>query len=147
MANPRHVRQAEKRLAKAQRTLSRTEKGSARRHKARSRVARLHHELAERRATALHALTKRLTTGFTTVAIEDLNVAGMTRSARGTLAAPGRCVRQKSGLNRAILDAAPGELRRQLTYKTTWYGSTLAVLDRWWPSNKTCSACRWQNPP
>ncbi|TGN75913.1 transposase [Streptomyces bauhiniae] len=37
-------------------------------------------------------------------------------------------------------------MRRQLTYKTRWYGSTLAVLDRWFPSSKTCSACGWQNP-
>jgi putative transposase len=146
VSNPRHVRRAEKRLAKAQRALSRTEKGSARRGKARRRVGRLHHEVAVRRDSALHVLTKQLTTRFAAVAIEDLNVAGMTRSSRGTLAAPGSRVRQKAGLNRAILDAAPGELRRQLTYKASWYGSQLAVLDRWWPSSKTCSACGWQNP-
>jgi putative transposase len=40
----------------------------------------------------------------------------------------------------------PAVLRRQLTYKTCWYGSTLAVLDRWWPSSKTCFACGWKNP-
>ncbi|WUT01673.1 transposase (plasmid) [Streptomyces sp. NBC_00708] len=146
VANPRHVRRAEKRLSKAQRALSRTQKGSQRRGKARSRVARLHHEVAERRNSTLHTLTKQLTTRFATVAIEDLNVTGMTSSARGTTAAPGKNVRQKAGLNRSILDAAPGELRRQLTYKTSWYGSQLAVLDRWWPSSKTCSACGWQNP-
>ena len=60
----------------------------------------------------------------------------------------GRHVRRKPGagrggrgLNRAIADAAPGELRRQLGYKTTWYGSQLVVADRWYPSSKTCSAC------
>ncbi|MFF7234480.1 RNA-guided endonuclease TnpB family protein [Streptomyces sioyaensis] len=141
VSNPRHVRRAEKRLTKAQRALSRTEKGSARRAKARRRVGRLHHEVAARRDSALHTLTKQLTTQFATVAIEDLNVAGMTRSARGTVTAPGSRVRQKAGLNRAILDAAPGELRRQLDYKTSWYGSQLAVLGRWWPSSKTCSTC------
>lgn len=146
VANPRHLRQAEHRLAKAQRALSRTQKDSARRAKARRRVARLHHEVAVRRNTALHAITKQLTTCFAEVAIEDLNVAGMTRTARGTIEAPGRRVKQKAGLNRSILDASPGELRRQLTYKNFWYGSTLAVLDRWWPSSKTCSACGWQNP-
>lgn len=146
VANPRHVRKAEQRLVKAQRALSRTEKGSTRRDKARRRVARLHHEVAVRRSTVLHAMTKQLATRFAEVAIEDLNVAGMTRTARGTIDKPGRRVRQKAGLNRAILDVAPGELRRQLTYKTGWYGSTLAVLDRWWPSSKTCSACGWQNP-
>lgn len=146
VANPRHARRAEKRLVKAQRALSRTQKGSVRRTKARRRVARLHHEVAVRRATALHTVTKQLATRFATVAIEDLNIAGMTSSARGSTAAPGTRVRQKAGLNRAILDTAPGELRRQLTYKTSWYGSRLAVLDRWWPSSKTCSACSWQNP-
>ena len=144
--NPRHVRQAEHRLAKAQRALSRTEKGSARREKARRRVSRLHHEVTVRRSTVLHALTKQLATRFAVVAVEDLNVAGMTRTARGTLEKPGHRVKQKAGLNRAILDTSPGEVRRQLTYKTRWYGSTLAVLDRWWPSSKTCSACGWQNP-
>ncbi|WP_128643085.1 zinc ribbon domain-containing protein [Streptomyces sp. SS] len=69
----------------------------------------------------------------------------MTASVRGTAGAPGRRVRQKASLNRAVLDAAPGEFRRQLTYKSIWYGSKIAVLDRWFPSSKTCSACGWQN--
>jgi putative transposase len=146
VTNPRHVQKAVRRFVKAQRALARTDKGSARREKARRRVARLHHEVAVRRSTVLHALTKQLATRFAEVAIEDLNVAGMTRTARGTLDKPGRRIRQKAGLNRAILDVSPGEVRRQLTYKTRWHGSTLAVLDRWWPSSKTCSACGWQNP-
>lgn len=146
VANPRHVRRAEQRLTKAQRALARTQKGSARRERARRRVGRLHHEVAVRREGTLHALTKKLATGFAVVALEDLNVTGMTSSARGTLDTPGKRVRQKAGLNRAILDAAPGELRRQLAYKTSWYGAKLAVLDRWWPSSKTCSDCGWQNP-
>ncbi|GGR63994.1 RNA-guided endonuclease InsQ/TnpB family protein [Streptomyces roseolus] len=146
IANPRHLARAEQRLAKAQRALSRTEKGSRRRDRARRKVARLHHEVAVRRESALHAVTKRLATAFAVVAVEDLHVAGMTASARGTVEAPGRRVRQKAGLNRGILDAAPGEFRRQLTYKTSWYGSKLAICDRWFPSSKTCSACGWQNP-
>lgn len=144
--NPRHVQSAEKRLKKAKRALSRTQKGSERRKKARRRVARLEHQVAERRAGTLHQLTKQLATSFTTVAVEDLSVAGMTRSSRGTVEKPGKKVRQKAGLNRAILDVSPGELRRQLAYKTSWYGSQLAVLDRWFPSSKTCSDCGWQNP-
>ncbi|WP_199485240.1 RNA-guided endonuclease InsQ/TnpB family protein [Actinomadura craniellae] len=144
--NPQHLRQAERRLLKAQRALARTQKGSARREKAKRRVGRAHHEVAVRRHAALHQITKRLTTGFAVVALEDLNVAGMTRSARGTVAAPGKNVRQKAGLNRVILDSAPAELRRQVNYKATWYGSELAVADRWFPSSKTCSGCGWQNP-
>lgn len=144
--NPRHLRRTEKRLTKAQRSLSRTVKGSARREKAKRRVGRLHHEVAARRASALHQVTKRLATEFAVVALEDLNVAGMTRSSRGTVAAPGKRVRQKAGLNRSVSDAALGEFRRQVTYKTFWYGSKLAVLDRWFPSSKTCSMCGWRNP-
>jgi putative transposase len=144
--NPRHLRQANKRLLKAQQSLSRTAKGSGRREKAKRRVGRLRHEVATRRVTALHQVTKRLAVGFAVVAVEDLNIAGMTRSSRGTVATPGKQVRQKAGLNRSLLDASLGEFRRQLTYKTAWYGSKLAVLDRWFPSSKTCSNCGWRNP-
>ncbi len=139
--NPRHYAAAQARLTKAQRALSRTQRGSARRRRAATLVGRRHHEIAERRATTLHTLTKHLSTSWATVAIEDLNVAGMTHSARGTIEQPGTNVCAKSGLNRAILDTAPGELRRQLTYKTRWYGSALAICDRWYPSSQTCSAC------
>lgn len=60
----------------------------------------------------------------------DLNVYRMTQSPCGTVDKPGRRVQQKAGLNRAILDAAPGELHRQLTYKTRWYGSVLGAVRR-----------------
>ncbi|MFD9061843.1 RNA-guided endonuclease InsQ/TnpB family protein [Kitasatospora purpeofusca] len=140
------MRTAAKRLAKAQRALARTVKGSGRREKAKRRVGRLHHEVVLRRASGIHRLTKQLATGFAVVAVEDLNVAGMTASARGTVERPGRKVRQKAGLNRSVLDAAPAEVRRQLTYKTSWYGARLAVCDRWFPSSKTCSACGEQDP-
>ncbi|MHB6904855.1 RNA-guided endonuclease InsQ/TnpB family protein [Streptomyces sp. CB02959] len=144
--NPRPLRAAMQGLAKAQRVLSRKQKGSKGREKARQRVGRLHHQVAIRRNAVLHQVTKALATHFSIVSVENLHVAGMTRSARGTVDTPGRRVRQKAGLNRATLDSAPGELRRQLAYKTSWYGSQLAVLDRWWPSSKTCSNCGWQHP-
>lgn len=139
--NPRHLAVSRRRLARAQRALSRTHKGSNRRAKARARVTELHHRVAERRAGALHQITKHLAANFETIAVEDLNVAGMTRSARGSIDRPGRNVRQKAGLNRSILDAGFGEFRRQLVYKTNWYGSRLAVVDRFYPSSKTCSTC------
>ncbi|MFJ6120194.1 transposase [Streptomyces sp. NPDC092129] len=60
------------RLSKAQRALARTQKGSARRQRARQRVSRLHHEVAVRRSTALHALTKQLATRFAVVAVKAL---------------------------------------------------------------------------
>lgn len=147
IANPAHLAAGKRRLTKARRALSRTQKGSNRRRRAAARVGKLHHLIAERRASELHALTKRLTTQFETVAIEDLNVAGMTRrpKPRPDPEQPGRFAPNgaaaKSGLNRSILDAAPAELRRQLAYKTRWNGSTLVVIDRWYPSSQTCSQC------
>lgn len=139
--NSKPLEAAQRRLLKAQRALSRKQKGSRRWVKAKRRIARLHHQIAVRRVAAIHQVTKQLATRFAAVAIEDLNIRGMTSSARGTIDNPGRNVRAKAGLNRAILDAAPGEFRRQLEYKTAWYGSRLVVVDRWLPSSKTCSAC------
>jgi putative transposase len=139
--NPRLGRSAARRLARAQRRFARTEKGSARRRRAAARVGRVAHITAERRATGLHTLTKRLATGWAEVAVEDLHVAGMTASAKGTIEVPGSRVRQKSGLNREILDVSLGEVRRQLGYKSKWYGARLLVCDRWYPSSKTCSDC------
>lgn len=49
--------------------------------------------------------------------------------------------RAKAGLNRALLDASPDEVRRQLSYKLSWHGGTLVVADRFFPSTKTCSSC------
>lgn len=163
--NPRHLRKAAARLARAQRALARTgwwlldaddqvtrysrsmprrgvrKKPTQGRLKAQARVARLHADLAERRATTQHALTKHLATRHEIVAIEDLNVAGMTASAKGTLEAPGRNVAAKAGLNRSVLDVGFGELRRQLDYKTRWYGSRLVLAGRFAPTSKTCSRC------
>ena len=144
--NPKFGAAQQRRLAKAQRAYARTQRGSKGRERAAKRIGRIHHELAERRATYLHTLTKRLATGHSVIAIEDLDVVSMTASARGTVDKPGRRVRQKAGLNRAILDASPGEFRRQLTYKTHWYGSQLVVCDRQLPSSKTCSACGRRKP-
>lgn len=140
-ANPRHMVANQRRLKRAQQALSRTQKGSNRRKKAAARVAKVHQRVAEHRSTTLHQITKQLATRYEAVAIEDLNVAGMTRSARGTVVKPGRNVRAKAGLNRALMDAGFGEFRRQLNYKTRWYGSRLVVVDRFYPSSKTCSKC------
>jgi len=170
IANPRHLKTAANRLAKAQRQLARTGwwilnssghptqlsrrrpsqgvayKPTTGRLKARARVARLHAELADRRATTQHALTKHLVANYNRIAIEDLNVAGMTRSAKGSQEAPGSNVAAKAGLNRSILDLGFGEIRRQLEYKTGWYGSQLVVADRYAPTSKMCSVCRAVKP-
>jgi putative transposase len=139
--NPRMGRAAAPRLRRAQRAFARTRKGSKRQRKAAARIGRIQYQLAERRATFVHGLSKKLATGFAVVAIEDLNLVGMTRSAKGTKDSPGKKVWQKAGLNREMLDLAHGELRRQLAYKTGWYGARLAFCGRFEPSSQVCSAC------
>jgi putative transposase len=146
--NPKHLARAQRELRRLQRQAARryvpgrkVSEQSRRWHAAQARAAKLHARVANARADGLHQLTTRLTRQHATVVVEDLNVAGMTRSAKGTLATPGRNVAAKAGLNRRVLDAGFGELRRQLDYKTRWTGRELHVADRWYPSSKTCSDC------
>ena len=124
--NPRYLRKSERKLKKAQRELSRKAKGSKRRAKAREKVANLHAHVANQRLDALHKLTTRLAETFSDISIEDLHVAGMVKNHH---------------LAKSISDAAFGEFRRQLEYKTARSGARLHVVDRWYRSSKTCSKC------
>jgi len=139
--NPKHLSRWRRRQARLGTELARRRgpaqaKAPSRRWKAtKARLANTHAKAAHARADGLHKLTTRLARAHGVVVVEDLNVAGMTARAAG------RAKRGKAGLNRAILDVAPGELRRQLAYKTAWSGSRLVVADRWFPSSKTCSTC------
>lgn len=139
--NPRHLDRKAQNLARYQRRMARKTKGSNNRRKAKRKIAVAHRKVRHARADFLHKTTTRLVREHDLIAIEDLNVRGMTSSARGTLDAPGKKVRQKAGLNRSVLDAALGEFRRQLEYKAARAGRTVAVVDRWFPSSKTCSEC------
>ncbi|MFF2192672.1 RNA-guided endonuclease InsQ/TnpB family protein [Streptomyces sp. NPDC058157] len=124
--NPKHGRRGRERLARAERTLSRKQKGSANRAKARIRVARMRARIADRRRDHLHKLTTRLVRDNQTLVIEDITVRNLLKNRR---------------LARAIGDASWRELRTMLEYKAAWYGRTLIVVDRWFPSSKLCSAC------
>lgn len=124
--HPKHLKGQLKRLRHAGRALSRRRKGSRRWHAARRRVARLHQRIRNARSDALHKLTTGLVDENQVICLEDLNVSGMVKNHH---------------LAQAIADSGFGELRRQLTYKAQWYGRTLIVVDRWYPSSKTCSCC------
>src|SRR6202040_1991764 len=91
-----------------------------------AKPARLHASVCDGRMNALHQLTTALTKRCGVIAIEDLNVAGMLANHR---------------LARRIAGASWGQLRRQLAYKTDWRGGQLIVVDRFYPSSKTCSQC------
>ena len=113
-------------MRKAQQALSRRVKGSARREKAKERVARLHARVADVRADAINKATAMIARNYSVVCIEDLHVAGMVKNRH---------------LAKSIMDAAFGEFRRQLEYKTARSGAALHVVDRWYRSSKTCSGC------
>jgi putative transposase len=103
-------------------------------------IAGLKAKQARRRIDFTHKLTTDLTKNHGWVGIEDLRVKNMTASSKGTVEAPGVNVRAKAGLNRSILDNAPGERRRQLEYKASWYGSELRAVPAPYTSQE-CSAC------
>ena len=135
VANPRHLEAAQARLRRQSRTVARragpdgkTGRAASKRWQAaNAKRNRTYHRVANLREDGLHKVTSWLSTRYGTIVIEDLNVAGMLGLGRG--------------LARGLGDAAMGEMRRQLTYKTDWSSADLAVADRWFPSSKTCSAC------
>jgi putative transposase len=118
------------RLRRLSQSLSRKQKGSNNRAKAKIKLARLHARIANIRQDCLHKLTTQLAKGFQRVCVEDLNVAGMLKNHR---------------LARSVSDMGFGEFRRQLTYKCKWYGSELVLANRFFPSSKTCPECKVVN--
>ena len=126
VANPRHLQHKLRRLARANKALSRKQKGTANRTKAARKVAQVHLDVAHARADFLHKLTTSLTRTNSVIVVEDLSISGMVKNRR---------------LARHISDTGWAEFRRQLEYKARWYGSKVVVADRWFPSTRTCSAC------
>ena len=124
--NPRHLAASERNLKRVQQALSRKTKGSNRRAKAKATVARIHARVANQRLDGLHKLTTRLAKEHSDISIEDLHVAGMVKNRH---------------LAKPVSDAAFGEFRRQLEYKTARSGTALRVVDRWYGSSQTCSKC------
>jgi putative transposase len=137
---PRRPEGEERRCKRLQQRISRCAKGSRRREKAREALRRLEARAMRRRRDAAHKVSHRLTAKYTHLAAENLNLANMTASARGSADAPGVNVAQKAGLNRAILDIAPGQLRRLCAYKAEWRGGMFACVDPQYTS-QTCSEC------
>jgi putative transposase len=126
VANPKPMRKADRRISRLNRQLARRQQGSRRWRKTRQRLARAHARAAHIRRDAMHKLTTALARTHGTIVVERLNVAGMLRNRR---------------LARSLADAGLSELRRQLTYKCLWYGSTLVEASTFFPSSKTCSRC------
>ncbi|MET8000489.1 IS607 family element RNA-guided endonuclease TnpB [Nonomuraea glycinis] len=134
VANPRHLNAAARKLRRLSRAVSRKrgpdrrtgQRPSKRWLRANAARNRAEYRVAALRRDGIHQLTTSLARTYGTIVVEDLNLAGMIRNRR---------------LAQALSDAGFGEIRRQLTYKTTWNGGRLIVASRWFPSSKTCSSC------
>ncbi|NEQ11543.1 MAG: IS200/IS605 family element transposase accessory protein TnpB [Moorea sp. SIO4E2] len=124
--NPRAYKKAQKKIALLQRQLARKEKGSKNRDKARLKLAKTYQRVTNIRKDAIDKLTSWLSKNHAVIGLEDLNVSGMLKNHK---------------LAGAIADSAFYEIRRQLEYKSEWYGCELVFADRFFPSSKTCSSC------
>lgn len=136
---PRARRAAEKALHRSQRNVSRKRKGSNRREACRQ-LARAHERVHRQRKDHAHKTARELVDRFDLIAIEDLRVPNMTRSARGTTEQPGTNVRAKAGLNRSILDAAWSQFTRLLEEKATTAGRQVIRVPAAHTS-QTCHEC------
>jgi putative transposase len=123
--NPRFFRTGQRKLKRAQRAVSRRKKDSRRKAKAQRRVGRLHRTIANQRKDFLHKLTTKLVNEHDGLCIEDLSLKGLARTK----------------LAKSFADAAMGEFRRQLKYKSEWDRKHLVVIDRWFPSSRLCRGC------
>jgi putative transposase len=115
-----------KKLRRLNRRLARRVKGSNGWKEAKKDLNRLHNQIKSQRQDYIHKLTTEIVLGASVVIIEDLHVKGMMRN---------------RSVARTIADAAMGETKRQLIYKCELYGRQLIMVDRFYPSSKTCSCC------
>lgn len=122
---PKFYRASECKLKRAQRQLSRKQKGSSNRNKAKLRVAKLHAKVASQRQDFLHKLSSKLVKQHDAICVEDLCVKGLVRTK----------------LAKSISDAGWGYFRQMLEYKSRWNYKHFVKIGRFFPSSKTCSEC------
>ncbi len=130
------LKKKEAKRKRYQRRMARQVKGSNRRKDTKKKLRKVNRKIANTRKNWVHQTTKEISGKCGTVVVENLKVKNMTASAKGTVENPGRNVRQKSGLNRAILDTAFGEVRRNLDYKC---GRLVEVNPAY--TSQRCSVC------
>ena len=130
--NPKHLKASEKKLARAQRKLSRRvgankgEKPSSNYKKQRRKVARIYERIANQRNDTIHKATTDAVRESQGIACESLNVEGMLKNRK---------------LSKSVSDAGMGEVIRQLSYKCRWYGREFRQVDTFFPSTQTCGCC------
>lgn len=131
----------EQRLKKYQRRMSHKVKFSNNWKKEKTKVNQIHSDIANARKDFLHKTTTTICKNHALVCIEDLQISNMSKSSKGTIETPGKNVKAKSGLNKAILDQGWGEFRRQLEYKMAWSGGMVIAVPPQYTSQQ-CPACQ-----
>ncbi|HAM93069.1 MAG TPA: transposase [Phascolarctobacterium succinatutens] len=132
---PNFLRAAEKRLGKAQRKLSKRQKGSRNRDKQRLRVAVLHEKIANQRRDFLHKKARYLADRYDAIGIEDISVKVMAKRKKGG----------KFSFGKSISDNGWSMFTSMLEYKLAWQGKQLIKIDKWYPSSQLCHVCGYQN--
>ena len=127
---PKYYRQKEKQLRRAQQTLSRRRKGSNNRSKARNKVALIHEKISNQRKNFCHQLSRKITNSYDAVVVEDINMRGLAGSLK---------------LGKSTNDNGFGMFRSFLKYKLEDEGKHFIVINRFYPSSKTCSECGYIN--
>ena len=127
-------------LARLQRKLRKKNKFSQNWKKLNLKINTLHHHIANIRHDYLHKVTTTLSKNHAMIVVEDLKVANMSKSAKGSIEKKGKNVKAKSGLNKSILDQGWSMLVNMLVYKQQWRGGLLVKVDPKYTS-QTCSSC------
>ncbi len=126
--NQKHYRQNLGRIKGLSKGLSRKVEGSQNWWKNSKKLAKAHYRVACQRQDMLHKMTTHVARTYALIGLEDLNTKGMLAN---------HCLAQ------AVSDASFFEVKRQLLYKTERYGGYVQLVDRWYPSSKTCHVCGW----
>jgi putative transposase len=126
--NQRHYRRNLGRLKGLSKGLSRKVEGSHNWWKNTKKLAKAHYRLACQRQDVLHKMTTHVTRTYALIGLEDLNVKGMLAN---------HCLAQ------SVSDASFFEVKRQVLYKADQHGGYVQLVDRWFPSSKTCHVCGW----
>lgn len=124
--NKKFLKETERKIKHLHRELSRKKKDSHNREKVRLKLAIAHEKLSNKRDNYLHQLTTKIVKENSIICIEDLNVKGMMKNHK---------------LAKSIADCSFSMIRRMLEYKCLWHNKKLIIIDRWFPSSKTCSCC------